>query len=136
MIVESPQSRIDVSPEDLEFWGFDEWKKLYKEDPEQFHRYRKSMLEHQIDLAPESMRRRLKGLVFQMECEAARARTPLLYNMRLSAMLMDTFEELKLQLQKLRTVDADLLLNQIKICPSAQIIPFDKSVRSSGESSG
>ncbi|MDH5352862.1 MAG: DUF3135 domain-containing protein [Gammaproteobacteria bacterium] len=129
MLVETSQYSIDVTPGDLESWSFDDWKDLYEKDPDEFHRHRVRMLEYQIELAPDSVKQRLKGLMFQMECESARARTPLLYTMRLSAMMMDMFEELRQQLQSLCLSNADQLTLHKKNTPSAKILAFKKSSR-------
>lgn len=131
MLIETSKSVIEVSPDHLESWEFDDWKDLYEKDPDQFHQYRIRMLEHQIDLAPDNVKQRLKGLMFQMECESAKARTPLLYTMRLSAMMMDMFDELRQQLQHLCHANADQLTLQKKSPTSAKIIPFEKPCQQS-----
>lgn len=89
---------------DIEKLEFDEWKNLHQSNPEKFELYRKQVLQQQISLAPEGSRPRLQGLLFQMEAEAKRARTKLSYNLRLSAIMMDKFEQLRQQLELLTGV--------------------------------
>lgn len=115
----------EVQAEDLEKFEFDEWKELYESDPELFDRYRKQLLEHQIAIAPESARPRLQGLMFQMEAEARRSPTPISYSMRLSAMMMDSFDELRQKLALLTGTKADLDKAMQQEPQSADIIPFE-----------
>jgi len=128
-VADTPQNDGEVLTADLENLGFDDWKDLFKQNPERFDAYRKRMLEHQITLAPESSRQRLRGLLFQMDCESAKARTPLSYNLRLYAMMMEQFEELRRQLQLLCATDANAVRQNTR--RSATIIPFHQQAKSS-----
>lgn len=114
-----------VLPEDLEKLEFDEWRVLFDRDPEQFDRYRKQLLDQQIALAPEESRPRLHGLLFQMEAEAVRSRSPIAYSMRLSAMMMDTFDQLRQQLELLTGTQQNIDTELQSARKSADIIPFD-----------
>jgi len=116
-----------ISPEDLDKLEFDEWRGLYDRDPELFEHYRKLLLERQIQLAPESSKPRLLGLIFQMEAEAIRSRTPISYNLRLSAMMMDNFEQLRQQLALLTGAQTKINAALNPIRNSAEIIPFDRT---------
>ena len=120
----SPGKR--VLPDDLDKLDFDGWKELYERDPKQFDRYRKRILNQQIAMAPESSRPRLLGLLFQMEAEALRSPTPISYSLRLSAIMMDKFEQLRQHLNMLsaspETIDTALQ----PIHKSAEIIPLDQ----------
>jgi DNA-directed RNA polymerase len=113
-------------PEELNKLEFDDWKNLYNSDPELFEKYRKQLLEQQIALAPESSRPRLLGLMFQMEAEALRSRTPIGLSLRLSAMMMDEFEKLRQYLALItgdRTeINTSLQSNQ----QTAEIIPINR----------
>ncbi len=129
MIVDPPKSEIDLAVEDLENLGFDDWKELFEQNPERFDECRKRMLEHQIAMAPECSRQRLHGLMFQMECESAKARTPLSYNQRLYAMMMEQFDELRERLQLLCTGDANTFAKSLNNQSSARVIPFDRQIK-------
>ncbi len=111
-------------PNDLDKLVFDEWKNLFESDPEQFERYRKQLLKQQIELAPESARPRLLGLIFQMEAEALRSPTPISYSLRLSAMMMAKFEELRQKLNLLTGDQADVDAELQSISKSAEIVPI------------
>ncbi|MCP4187059.1 MAG: DUF3135 domain-containing protein [Gammaproteobacteria bacterium] len=125
MIVDTPQSD-DVIAGDLEKLSFNDWKDLFEKDPECFESYRKRILEYQITLAPEQSKQRLRGLMFQMDCEAKKAQTLLSYNLRLYAMMMELFNELRLQLQALCMNDAQTITNQIEKPRLATVIAFDQ----------
>ena len=127
MNFESEKSIDQILPDELENLSFDDWKRLHEKDPGQFDYYRKRMLEHQINLAPEDIQPRLRGLLFQLEGESARSRTILDYNCRLSEIMMELVEQLREQLQLIS--DAQLAVNVIEEpnLPSAEIIPFRSS---------
>ena len=128
-MTDTPQSVDEVLAADLENLGFDDWKALFEQSPERFDACRKRMLEHQITLAPEDSRQRLRGLMFQMDCESVKARSPLSYNLRLYAMMMEQFEELRRQLQVLCAADANAV--RLKTRQSATIIPFQQAAKPS-----
>ncbi len=113
-------------PVDLDKFEFDQWKDLFERDPELFERYRKQLLEQQIELAPESARPRLLGLIFQMEAEALRSPTPISYSLRLSAMMMDKFEELREKLELLTGTQAGVNTGLQPVPNSAEIIPIEQ----------
>lgn len=127
MTNENRQTGNSVLPDNLENLVFDDWKLLHEQNPEKFDEYRKIMLEHQIELAPEKSRQRLRGLLFQMEGEAARAKTPLSHAMRLSAMMMDMFEELRSQLQIFCNNPSEAINRNKQVPPSAKIISFKQT---------
>ena len=60
----------------MEF-NFDEWKKLYEEDPEEFERRRAEVLEETIQQAPEEQQQRLRGVVWAYDQRAKRRKHPL-----------------------------------------------------------
>ena len=116
----------EVLTDDLESFEFDDWKDLFETDPDLFERYRKKLLEHQIAIAPESARPRLQGLMFQMEAEAVRSPTPISYSLRLSAMMMDKFDELRQKLALLSGASVDYEKDVLQQPESADIIPFSR----------
>ena len=124
MNFESEKSIDQILPDELENLSFDDWRQLHEKDPEQFNYYRKLMLEHQVNLAPEDMQPRLRGLLFRLEGESARARTLLDYNLRLSEMMMELVERLREQLQLISEAQLAGTVVEEPILPSAEIIPF------------
>ncbi|NNE64290.1 MAG: DUF3135 domain-containing protein [Gammaproteobacteria bacterium] len=116
----------EVLTDELESFDFDDWKDLFETDPDLFERYRKKILESQIAMAPESTRPRLQGLMFQMEAEAVRSPTPISYSLRLSAMMMDKFDELRQKLALLSGARADYEAAEQQQTESADIIPFNR----------
>lgn len=113
-------------PDDLDKLEFDEWKQLFESDPDLFEYYRKQLLEKQVELAPESAKPRLRGLIFQMEAEAVRSRTPLAYCIRLSAMMMDEFDKLRQQLTLLTGPQEGVAEEFLAVRNSAEIIPLER----------
>jgi len=128
-VISDSQNEYDIVVKDLENLGFDDWKELFEQNPERFEECRKRMLEHQITLAPENSRQRLRGLMFQMECESAKARSPLNYNQRLYAMMMEQFDELRESLQLLCKGDANVLAESLDNQSSATVLPFNRQVK-------
>ena len=122
----SPASEDEILANELEKFEFDEWKELFERDPELFDHYRKKLLEHQIKLAPESARPRLQGLMFQMEAEALRSPTPISYSMRLSAMMMQKFDELRENLALLTGAKINFDEATSRKTESADIVPFNR----------
>lgn len=122
----SPTVEDEIQADELERFEFDEWKELFERDPELFDRYRKKLLEHQVTLAPESARPRLQGLIFQMEAEALRSPTPISYSMRLSAMMMESFDELREYLALLTGAKGDFDNAMAQKNKSADIVPFNR----------
>ena len=113
-----------ISPGELEKLSFNDWKRLHEKDPEHFDYYRKLMLEHQINQAPEDIQRRLRGLLFQLEGESARSRTVLDYQYRLSEMMIELVEQLRDRLRLISEAHLDVTEIERPISPSAEIIPF------------
>ena len=129
MTVDTPHNEKDIAVEDLENLDFDEWKTLFEENPEQFDKYRIRMLEHQIELAPEGSRQRLRGLMFQMECESKKSRTPQSYNQRLYSMMMAQFDELREKLQLLCYADANVVTEKLNNESSATVLAFERRAK-------
>ncbi len=126
MTVGSKTPESSEIPDGLDKFEFDEWRELFERDPELFERYRKQLLEQQIDLAPDSAKPRLLGLMFQMEAEARRSPTPISYSLRLSAMMMDKFEELRQKLELLTSTQAEIAAELQPDANSAEVIRFEQ----------
>ncbi len=119
-------------PAELEALDFDEWRRLHEEDPELFDQYRMQMLNDLIDSSPESSKPRLKGLLFQMECESKRSKSPYAYNMRLSAMMMEMLDNLHHKLVDFCNNDEqDPEISKPEV--NAAILPFRASSKDSSD---
>ena len=68
---------------------FEHWARLAAEDPEEFERRRAEAIETFIAGAPESLRRRLTGLQWQVDQIRRQAKTPMAACLRLSNMMWD-----------------------------------------------
>ncbi|MCP4490826.1 MAG: DUF3135 domain-containing protein [Gammaproteobacteria bacterium] len=132
MMVDTPQFD-DVVVGDLEKLSFNDWKDLFEIDPERFELYRHRVLEHQITLAPEQSKQRLRGLMFQMDCEAKKAKTPLRYNLRLYAMMMEVFDELRSHLHALCANEAPAMAKQMQEPQLATVLAFDQHQKVHGK---
>ena len=113
-----------ISIASLNEMDFDDWVALYEHNPERFEQYRMRILNAQITTAPKHIRPRLQGIKFQLEAERARSRSELGYQMRLSAMLMESFQALNAQLQDLYLDPEYTQTPPTK--KTATILPFEK----------
>lgn len=112
--------------------SFDEWVDLHNSEPERFEEYRKKLLNNLVDSAPERSKARLKGLIFQMEAEAIKAKSPMAYNIRLSRMMMDMVDELMCQLSQLVTSNFKDMEQDHPTAKSAILLPFNRVPKTDG----
>ena len=122
-------SRLNCSinyPQQYEDLSFDEWVNLHDSEPERFEKFRKKLLNDFVDSAPERSKARLKGLIFQMEVEAIKSKSQMAYNIRLSSMMMEMFEELSFQLNQLATNDIKGMEQHQRSTKSAVLLPFKR----------
>lgn len=94
------QSKYEINDRDLTF-DFDEWTALFKADPEAFNLRCSKWNKAIINSAPKNYRRRLNGLLFQINMERTRSKNALDSCIRLSAMMWDAFNQFKLELKQL-----------------------------------
>lgn len=123
-------------------FDFDEWARIAREDPAEFERRRVAAIEALIASAPDR-RARLEGTQWRLDRERELAHTPLKACLRISAMMWDSFLEMKsglddiaasvsaLELSSpLRLVGAPVIAaDEIAVCEapakqSAQVLPF------------
>ncbi len=81
----------------IEF-DFDEWMALNRRDPEAFEARRQALVEQVIETAPQAMQRRLRGLMFEIDAERAKAKTPLQACMNISSLMWERFDALRLHM--------------------------------------
>lgn len=92
---------LNVTREPTPEYDFDEWVALYQTDPDAFEEKRKIAIAKVIDSAPVSMQPRLKGLMFQIDTERKKAKTPLESCINISSLMWEKFDELKVNLNAL-----------------------------------
>jgi hypothetical protein len=119
-------------PRKYEDLSFEEWVDLHDSEPERFEKYRKKLLNNLIDSAPERLKPRLKGLIFQMEAEAIKSKSQMAYNIRLSRMMMDMVEELMCQLKQLATINCKDMEQDHPPVKSAILLPFNRAIKTDG----
>ena len=94
------QTKYELNDQDLTF-DFDEWDTLYKVDPEAFDARCLKWNKLIIDSAPDIYQRRLNGLLFQINMERERSKNAIDSCLRLSGLMWDKFNQLKLELVQL-----------------------------------
>ncbi|MDX2503306.1 MAG: DUF3135 domain-containing protein [Gammaproteobacteria bacterium] len=75
--------------------------RLAKEDPEGLEQLRKKLCSQLIDNAPKHYQRRLKGLQFQIDMERRRSNNPLHSCIKISQMMLESYQSLQNALAKL-----------------------------------
>lgn len=94
------KAKFDHNDQCLNF-DFDEWVTLSKVDPEAFEQRRLQWCNQLIQGAPEPCKRRLHGLLFQINMEKRRSSNAMDSCIRLSNLMWDKFTELSGELQHL-----------------------------------
>ncbi|MCD8523911.1 MAG: DUF3135 domain-containing protein [Saccharospirillaceae bacterium] len=103
---------------------FDELKNLANQNPDALEALRQQLIEKTINSASEDLRRRLRGLQFQIDMERQRASNPLSACLRISRMM---HEHLHTLVESLNTADTPEAVSGHSTMPahlSANIIPF------------
>ncbi len=95
------EDNLNVTREPAPEYDFDEWMTLHQTDPDAFEEKRKITIAKVIDSAPVSMQPRLKGLMFQIDAERKKAKTPLQSCINVSSLMWEKFDELKVHLNAL-----------------------------------
>ena len=86
-----------MSPE----FNFDEWAKLFKEDPEEFERRRQEEIDKAISsVQPVEMQHRLRQLQWTIDAECAASKTPLAATVKMHGRMWDSFLQLNSKLQQ------------------------------------
>lgn len=87
-------------------FDFDDWAKLARDNPAEFERRRRAAIDALIASAPQH-RRRLEGTQWRIDRERELAHTPLKACLRISAMMWESFLEMKSALDEIATHVAD-----------------------------
>ena len=121
-------------PQKFEDLSFDGWINLHKSEPERFDKYRRKLLNDLVESAPERSKARLKGLIFQMEAEARRAKSLMAYNIRLAMMMMDTLGELNDQFKQLVADKFPHLKQNQSPAKTATVLSFNRQTETGDDS--
>ncbi|MEE8056261.1 MAG: DUF3135 domain-containing protein [Pseudomonadales bacterium] len=104
---------------------FDILLQIAQEDPQQLERLRLRLAHKTINSAPKSLRKRLRGLQFQIDAKRATSKTPLAACIHISNMMHQSFEQLRKALND-PPKDAPSTPKK-KNAADANIIPFPNS---------
>lgn len=74
---------------------FDTLREMAQRDPEGLERLRVELCDQLIQSAPEAYRRKLRGLQFRVDMERRRAKSPMAACIAISAMMHDSFDQLR-----------------------------------------
>ena len=83
--------------------NFSYWSTLYKESPERFDEERIKESMKIIDSAPKECRKRLEGLLWQINTRIKTAKNPYQSMIQLNTLMMDSLVDLQEALNKLLT---------------------------------
>ena len=120
---DDPEIALDL-PDNLEDLSFDDWCEIHQSDPQRFERCRLKVLNDLIDSAPPESQSRLRGMMFRMEGESRRSKSPLGYNLRLSSMMIELLDDMRAQIHLLCAGNIKDLEERVLNPASAKIIPF------------
>ncbi len=81
--------RVPEMDERTTQFDFDSWRSLAESDAEAFEQRRRDLLQAEIELAPASLRPRLRGLQWQIDMARRRCKTPALASARLFEMMWE-----------------------------------------------
>ena len=91
----------------MEDFSFDEWARLYEEDPVAYERKRKEILEAEILKAPVEQRGKLR--LMQMQCDAMHtSMSPMEATVEMTKLATKKLQELKTPLTQLRAICEDI----------------------------
>jgi hypothetical protein len=93
----------ELESNQIDDFDFEVWATLARENPDEFERRRRAAIAALIASSPAN-RRRLEGMQFRIDMERRLAHSPLKACLRVSAMMWDTFLELRTELAELGTI--------------------------------
>ena len=99
--------------------SFEQLKQLAQDSPQELEAFRKAKIDALIEQAPESYRRRLRGIQFQVDCAIKRHKSPMGACISVSKMMQDSLARLNEALHGAHNKDRQDLPGE-----SAAIIAF------------
>lgn len=111
--------------------NFDDWVRLFNEDPEKFEQLRQEMIQQIIDDSPDTGKKRLQGLQWQIDQHRDNSNNPMSSCIKISSMMWDTVlgeEGLIENIEKLAN-PSDQSIPVKNTAAAADILPFPSSNR-------
>lgn len=106
---------------------FEVLREMAEQDPEGLERLRIELCDQLIQSAPAKYRRRLRGLQFRIDMERRRARTPMAACIAISAMMQESFYQLRLALHGATGNTTDTLGGSHDRLTEAKVLPFRRA---------
>lgn len=107
---------------------FDKLKEMAQNDPEGLERLRMQLCNQLIQSAPEAYRRKLRGLQFRVDMERRRAKSPMAACIAISAMMHDSFDQLRQALNEAAGSATTVMGgSQHDTMTEAKVLPFRRA---------
>jgi Protein of unknown function (DUF3135) len=87
----------------MELPDFDSLVTLAEKHPEKLEALRHQYNQHIINAAPDSLRKKLEGLLFKIDMEKRRSKNPTQCCIKLSELMMDSFFDMQTTVRNLRS---------------------------------
>lgn len=94
----------------FEDWpSFEELMKIANEHPERLEAFRQRKVDEVINSAPDNMKRRLRGLQFQIDCQRQLQKTPMASCLTICSMMCDSLHKLNEALNGTHNTQSELI---------------------------
>lgn len=103
---------------------FDVLQEMAEQDPEGLERLRIELCDQLIQSAPAKYRRRLRGLQFRVDMERRRAGNPMAACIAISAMMHDSFDQLRQALNEAAGNTTSVGGSRQDALTEAKVLPF------------
>ncbi len=107
----------------MELPDFDYLRALADKDPQELENLRQRYNQQIIESAPEQLKKRLKGLLFQINMERRRSKNAIHACMALSKMMMDSYVNLQEAVVNIHGQDIDKVKPETKIMDNVICFP-------------
>ncbi|TQV72143.1 DUF3135 domain-containing protein [Aliikangiella marina] len=106
-----------------ERFDFDKWKTLHETDPQKFELTRRLYMEKVIEMTSERNKRRMRGLVFQVDAIREKSNNPIKSCVDITKMMWDSFYQLH-QLLNEFDVQVDYPVRKFEQPRTARLLEF------------
>jgi len=112
----------------MEFPDFDYLRSLAENNPQELNNLSERFSQQIIASAPERNKRRLEGLLFQINMERRRSKNPMHACISISRMMMDSYSDLQKAMIGLRDGDSEIVnvLPEVELMDNVIGFPVDK----------
>lgn len=110
--------------ENTDEFDFERWATLARENPEEFERQRKQMIDEIINNSPEMMQKRMQGIQWQIDQVRQTAKTPMAACIKISSMMWDRVLGENGLVEAIEQLDLDSNSLPKKQSEHAQILSF------------